>query len=145
MNDPLKIPPLRIPDALREELRRVARQVVEEARQDFDPIIEEALEREKPPFVVSEDGGIIFNFAPRYYPYNKDEMKNEQIVHVCMGDDKNFYFGSVAAIFDTFTPDELGVSLSGLWAYGLAPDRPYKNDHCAIYRDTIHRKKQSKI
>lgn len=72
------------------------------------------------------------------------EMKQEQVVHVCMGDDRHYYFGSVAAIFDTFTPDELGVSLPTLWNYGLAPDRPYKNEKCSIYRDNIHRKKQTK-
>lgn len=71
-------------------------------------------------------------------------MKQEQVVHVCMGDDRHYYFGSVAAIFDTFTPDELGVSLPTLWNYGLAPDRPYKNYKCSIYRDSIHRKKQTK-
>lgn len=71
-------------------------------------------------------------------------MKNEQVVHVCLGDDRHYYFGSVAAIFDRFTPDELGVSLTTLWNYGLAPDRPYKNNRCAIYRGSIDRKKQSK-
>lgn len=75
---------------------------------------------------------------------NKGQMKNEQVVHVCLGDDRHYYFGSVAAIFDRFTPDELGVSLTTLWNYGLAPDRPYKNNRCAIYRGNIDRKKQTK-
>lgn len=74
----------------------------------------------------------------------KSDMKNEQVVHVCLGDDRHYYFGSVAAIFDRFTPDELGVSLTTLWNYGLAPDRPYKNNRCAIYRGNIDRKKQTK-
>lgn len=69
-------------------------------------------------------------------------MKNESVVHVCLGDDRHYYFGSVAAIFDKFTPEELGVSLTTLWNYGLAPDRPYKNNLCAIYRGNIDRKKQ---
>lgn len=79
-----------------------------------------------------------------FEPPKTTEMKQEQVVHVCLGDDRHYYFGSVAAIFDTFTPDELGVSLPTLWNYGLAPDRPYKNDKCSIYRDSIHRKKQTK-
>ncbi len=70
--------------------------------------------------------------------------KQEQVVHVCLGDDRHYYFGSVAAVFDTFTPDELGVSLPTLWNYGLAPDRPYINNKCRIYRGKINRKKQSK-
>lgn len=74
----------------------------------------------------------------------ESDMKNEQVVHVCLGDDRHYYFGSVAAIFDRFTPDELGVSLTTLWNYGLAPDRPYKNNRCAIYRGNIDRKKHGK-
>lgn len=74
----------------------------------------------------------------------KSDMKNEQVVHVCLGDDRHYYFGSVAAIFDTFTPDDLGVSMTTLWNYGLAPDRPYKNNRCAIYRGIINRKRQNK-
>lgn len=71
----------------------------------------------------------------------ESDMKNESVVHICLGDDMHYYFGSVAAIFDKFTPDELGVSLPTLWNYGLAPDRPYKNNRCAIYRGNINRKK----
>lgn len=81
---------------------------------------------------------------PDCQPFNETEMKQEQVVHVCMGDDRHYYFGSVAAIFDTFTPDELGVSMTTLWNYGLAPDRPYKNNKCSIYRNSVHRKKQTK-
>ena len=72
----------------------------------------------------------------------KSDMKNEQVVHVCLGDDRHYYFGSVAAIFDTFTPDELGVSLPTLWNHGLSHDRPYINNKCRIYRRTIKEKKQ---
>lgn len=71
-------------------------------------------------------------------------MKNESVVHVCLGDDRHYYFGSVAAIFDHFTPDEVGVSLPTLWNYGLATDRPYKNNRCVIYRGNIKRKKHGK-
>lgn len=68
-------------------------------------------------------------------------MKQESVVHVYI-DGKDYYFGSVAAIFDKFTPDELGVSLTSLWNYGLAPDRPYKNNRCTIHRGNITRKKR---
>lgn len=74
----------------------------------------------------------------------ENDMKHESVVHVCLGDDRHYYFGSVAAIFDTFTPDDLGVSMTTLWNYGLAPDRPYKNNRCAIYRGIINRKRQNK-
>lgn len=85
---------------------------------------------------------ILHDPSPEYQPFNKVEMKQEQVVHVCLGDDRHYYFGSVAAIFDTFTPDELGVSLPTLWNHGLSHDRPYKNNRCAIYRGNIKRKRQ---
>jgi len=68
-------------------------------------------------------------------------MNGNTILHVCFGDDNHHYFGSVAAIFETFTPKQLGVSKSRLWSYGITPERPYKNKNCIIYRGEIHRKK----
>ena len=71
-------------------------------------------------------------------------MTNNNVVHVCFGDDNHHYFGSIAAIFDKFSPEQLGVSKSRLWSYGLSPERPYRNDKCIIYRDELHRKKGKK-
>lgn len=68
-------------------------------------------------------------------------MNGNKIYHVCFGDNDHHYFGSIAAIFDTFPPERLGVSKSRLWSYGITPERPYKNKICAIYRGVIHRKK----
>lgn len=66
------------------------------------------------------------------------------IYHVCFGDDLNYYFGSITAIFDCFTPKELGVSKSRLWSYGITESKPYKNKKCIIYKGTIHRKKTNR-
>lgn len=71
-------------------------------------------------------------------------MNGTKIYHVCFGDDNHHYFGSITAIFDTFTPVELGVSKSRLWAYGITETKPYKNNKCIIYRGTIHRKKTNR-
>nr|DAN47156.1 MAG TPA: hypothetical protein [Caudoviricetes sp.] len=68
-------------------------------------------------------------------------MNGNTIYHVRLGDDEHYYFGSVAAIYDRFTPEQLGVSLSRLWSFGIAPGRPYKNKICTIYRGVIQRKK----
>ena len=68
-------------------------------------------------------------------------MNGNTLLHVCFGDDIHHYFGSIAAIFETFTPKQLGVSKSRLWSYGITPERPYKNKNCIIYRGEIHRKK----
>jgi hypothetical protein len=71
-------------------------------------------------------------------------MNGNTIYHVCFGDDNHHYFGSIAAIFDTFTPVELGVSKSRLWSYGITETRPYRNNKCIIYRGVIHRKKTNR-
>lgn len=66
------------------------------------------------------------------------------IYHVCFGDDLNYYFGSITAIFDRFTSKELGVSKSRLWSYGITESKPYKNKKCIIYKGTIQRKKTNR-
>lgn len=54
------------------------------------------------------------------------------------------YFGSISAIFDIFTPEQLGVSLSRLWSFGITESKPYTNKACTIRRGTIHRKKTNR-
>lgn len=72
-------------------------------------------------------------------------MSGTTIYHVQFGDDDNHYFGSIAAIFDHFTPKEIGVSTSRLWSYKITPDKPYKNKICTIYKGAIHRKKGNRM
>ncbi len=71
----------------------------------------------------------------------KKAVSGNTIYHVKFGDDENYYFGSIAAIYDTFTPERLGVSKTHLWSYGIKPKRPYRNKLCTIYRGEIKRKK----
>ena len=68
-------------------------------------------------------------------------MNGDKIYHIRFGDDDNHYFGSIAAIFDTFTPKEIGVSKSRLWSFGIKPNHPYRNKICTIYSGILHRKK----
>ena len=68
-------------------------------------------------------------------------MNGNKIYHVCLGDDRNSYFGSITAIYDVFTPKELHVGLSRLWSYGITPEHPYKNDYVAIYCGVLRRHK----
>lgn len=63
------------------------------------------------------------------------------IYHVSFGDDANYYFGSLAAIFDRFTPSELGVSLSRLYCVAITPEKPYKNGKIVIRKSLLCRKK----
>lgn len=72
-------------------------------------------------------------------------MNGNTIYHVCLGDNEHYYFGSIAAIYDKFTPEQLGVSLSRLWSFGITEEHPYNNKICTIFCSTIHRKKTNRI
>lgn len=69
-------------------------------------------------------------------------MSNGQtIYHVSFGDDEHYYYGSLAAVFDHFTPSQLGVSLARLYDVAITPDKPYRNDKCIIRKGILQRKK----
>ena len=67
-------------------------------------------------------------------------VAGKTIYHVKIGD-KNTYFGSIAAIYDKHTPEELGITKTSLWTYGIKIDKPYQNKLCTIYKGELHRKK----
>lgn len=71
-------------------------------------------------------------------------MNGNTIYHVCLYGTLHRYFGSISAIFDHFTPQDLGVSKSRLWAYGINEEKPYQNKKCTIYKGIIHRKKTNR-
>lgn len=56
----------------------------------------------------------------------------------------DFYFGSLAAIYELFTPEQIGCRVEHLWNYGVMTDRPYMNKLCVISREVLVRKTQRK-
>ena len=50
------------------------------------------------------------------------------------------YFGSVAAIYECYTRDDLGITLQSLWQHKL----PYENRLVSIERIEIRRKPHTK-
>lgn len=71
-------------------------------------------------------------------------MKNkDKVVHVQFNNGKHFYFGSIAAIFDLFDPDTIGVKPTSLYCYNLSK-MEYKNKICTIRRGNVIRKPNSK-
>ena len=48
-------------------------------------------------------------------------------------------FGSIAAIYQEHTPDEIGVAYQTLKNYRIGPDHPYKNDIVTIVQKTLYR------
>lgn len=51
-------------------------------------------------------------------------MRKDTCILVEVADGRKYIFGSLAAIFDTLTPQEVGKSLEGLWASHLEFGHP---------------------
>ena len=56
-------------------------------------------------------------------------------------DKRVYYFGSIAAIYQTIPEDKIGVRLSRLYAVGVATGAVYTNSLCSIQQRTLIRKK----
>lgn len=54
-----------------------------------------------------------------------------------------YYFGSIAAIFERFSADQLGCTIESMWAYKLTSERPKITKKCTISKHTIVRKPQN--
>ena len=53
-------------------------------------------------------------------------QQERQVIHLQRGNE-HYYFGSVSAIYDKFTKEQIGISYGALRNYGLSTDKPYKN------------------
>lgn len=70
-------------------------------------------------------------------------LSTESIVVVRFRDGKTYFFGSLAAIFERFTPAEVGCPLYRLWrGDALADGRVYDTGRCVIARGVLYRKRQ---
>lgn len=54
---------------------------------------------------------------------------------------KDFYFGSIVAIYDTFTSKQIGAGISVLREFKIELNKPYKNKLVIIRLGYIKRKK----
>lgn len=68
-------------------------------------------------------------------------MPGDTLYHLRFHAGGDFYFGSIAAIFDMFDKKTLRVSRGGLYNFGVTEERPYKNKVCEIKYGEIRRKK----
>lgn len=53
----------------------------------------------------------------------------------------DYYFGSIASIYDAFTAAYLGIAQQSLYDYGITPERPYENKICTISKSELKRKR----
>ena len=58
-------------------------------------------------------------------------LQERQVIHLQRGAD-HYYFGSVAAIYDHFNKEDIGISYGSLRNYGLSPDKPYRNERTGV-------------
>ena len=54
----------------------------------------------------------------------------------------DLYFGSLAAIYEMFTPAQIGCNLETLWGAKIEPGRPKATRSCVISKHEVYRKKQ---
>jgi hypothetical protein len=67
--------------------------------------------------------------------------KGNKIIHLEFKDGGNHYFGSIAALCDTFDAASLGISKQGLYDYGVTPEKPYANKICRKSAGKLRKKK----
>ena len=58
------------------------------------------------------------------------------IIWVHLLDGRDEFFGSIAAIYEVLSREDVGITKASLWAAGL----PYSNKRCEIKRVELHRK-----
>ena len=57
------------------------------------------------------------------------------IIHLQLGDNEHYYFGSLKALTDMFGKEAIGITYPSLRAYfSLHPDKDFKNNKCIIRR-----------
>nr|DAQ87167.1 MAG TPA: hypothetical protein [Caudoviricetes sp.] len=54
--------------------------------------------------------------------------------------ERSYYFFSLAAIFDRFTPEEVGFSVWSLHRAKVREGNKYEGRRCIVYRVPVHRK-----
>lgn len=70
-------------------------------------------------------------------------MENQQrkIVHVFFkSTEVNEYFGSLSAIYDYYSKEDIGYTLSTLRAFKIAEDNPFENDYVRIIISRLKQK-----
>lgn len=71
------------------------------------------------------------------------EIQLRQVIHLhLLSTDEHLYFGSIQAIFESLTREQVGVATQTLYNRGL--DDPYINDKVIIRKGQLIQKRKSK-
>lgn len=80
---------------------------------------------------MSDSGSKIYRVVLRNIPVRITEL---------LGLKEAFYFGSMAAIFEVFTPEEIGCTVRRLWALKIRPGAPYVGQKATVSQEVLIRK-----
>lgn len=67
------------------------------------------------------------------------EKAERTVIHVEI-DGEHHYYGSIANIYEYYTPQQLGISYGALRNYGLSAEKPYSNNKCTIRKGVLLQK-----
>lgn len=56
----------------------------------------------------------------------------------------DFFFGSLSAIYDAFSSEQIGCKVQRLWNLKITEETPYLGRKCTITKEILKRKKQQK-
>lgn len=66
------------------------------------------------------------------------EKVERTVVHVeLLCNNSHHYFGSLAAIYEKFKKEEIGIGYGSLRNYGLSAEKPYQNKLCIIRKGVL--------
>lgn len=64
------------------------------------------------------------------------EKVERTVIHLEINGEHHYY-GSIANMFEYFTPQQLGISYGALRNYGLSNEKPYTNSKCTIRKGLL--------
>lgn len=66
------------------------------------------------------------------------EIKGRTVIHLYVRqNDTHHYFGSIACVFEYFSPEELGITYGSLRNYGFSTENPYQNAKCILRKGVL--------
>lgn len=66
----------------------------------------------------------------------EQDKKERTVIHLEIND-KHYYFGSIANIYEYFSNEDIGIGYGALRNYGLSHENPYKNKKCIIRKGVL--------
>lgn len=58
--------------------------------------------------------------------------------------ERDFFFTSLSAIYERFSPEQIGCKVSRLWNLNVSGGKPYMGAKVTVTREPLHTKRQNK-